>query len=141
MGTNFNRVAFFPFSGCRSAYPVFLKKCPFGKTGLLDFLSDSRSNTSIFMQFGFKKIKQEIGNSKSQAKNADAVLNHLNFCMMSTTLTWIYADRLQTSPDRKYKIRGRSEFAFLDVRKSIAEAALDQDFQSICLCQVSPSAN
>jgi hypothetical protein len=35
-------------------------------------------------------------------------------------------------PDRKYKIRGRSAFAFSDVRRIIAEAALDQDFQSIC---------
>jgi len=29
---------------------------------------------------------------------------------MATTLTWIYADRLQYAPDRKYKIRGRSGF-------------------------------
>lgn len=85
------------------------------------------------IEAGFKEIKQEIGSSKSQTRNADAVLNHLNFCMMATTLTWIYADRLQCAPDRKYKIRGRSGFAFSDVRKIIAEAALDPDFQSICL--------
>lgn len=84
------------------------------------------------IESGFKEIKQEIGSSKSQVRNADAVLNHLNFCMMATTLTWVYADRLQTAPDRKYKIRGRSGFAFSDVRKIIAEAALDRDFQSIC---------
>jgi hypothetical protein len=84
------------------------------------------------IEAGFKEIKQEIGSSKSQTRNADAVLNHLNFCMMATTLTWVYADRLQTAPDRKYKIRGRTGFAFSDVRRIIAEAALDQDFQSIC---------
>ena len=84
------------------------------------------------IESGFKEIKQEIGSAKSQVRNADAVLNHLNFCMMATTLTWVYADRLQTAPDRKYKIRGRSGFAFADVRRIIAEAALDQDFQSIC---------
>ena len=84
------------------------------------------------IESGFKEIKQEIGSSKSQTRNADAVLNHLNFCMMATTLTWIYAGRLQTAPDRKYKIRGRTGFAFSDVRRIIAEAALDQDFQSIC---------
>jgi hypothetical protein len=84
------------------------------------------------IEAGFKEIKQEIGSSKSQTRNADAVLNHLNFCMMATTLTWIYADRLQCAPDRKFKIRGRSGFAFSDVRRIIAEAALDQDFQSIC---------
>jgi len=84
------------------------------------------------IESGFKEIKREIGSSKSQVRNADAVLNHLNFCMMATTLTWIYADRLQCAPDRKYKIRGRSGFAFSDVRRIMAEAALDQDFQSIC---------
>lgn len=84
------------------------------------------------IESGFKEIKQEIGSSKSQTRNADAVLNHLNFCMMATTLTWVYADRLQKAPDRKYKIRGRSGFAFSDVRRIIAEAALDQDFQSVC---------
>ena len=84
------------------------------------------------IESGFKEIKQEIGSSKSQVRNADAVLNHLNFCMMATTLTWVYVDRLQTAPDRKYKIRGRSGFAFSDVRRIMAEAALDPDFQSIC---------
>jgi len=84
------------------------------------------------IESGFKEIKQEIGSSKSQTRNADAVLNHLNFCMMATTLTWVYAARLQKAPDRKYKIRGRSGFAFSDVRRIIAEAALNQEFQSIC---------
>jgi len=84
------------------------------------------------IESGFKEIKQEIGSSKSQTRNADAVINHLNFCMMATTLTWIYADRLQTAPDRKYKIRGRSSFAFSDVRRIIAEAALDKDFHRVC---------
>ena len=83
------------------------------------------------IESGFKEIKQEIGSSKSQTRNADAVLNHLNFCMMATTLTWVYADRLQKAPDRKYKIRGRTGFAFSDVRRIIAESALSQDFQSI----------
>lgn len=80
------------------------------------------------IEAGFKEIKQEIGSSKSQVRNPDSVLNHLDFCMMATTLTWIYADRLQRTPDRKYKIRGRSGFAFSDVRRIIAEATLDQDF-------------
>ena len=84
------------------------------------------------IESGFKEIKQEIGSAKSQTRNADAVINHLNFCMMAATLTWIYADRLQCEPDRRYKIRGRSSFAFSDVRRIIAEAALDPGFQSIC---------
>ncbi len=84
------------------------------------------------IEAGFKEIKQEIGSARSQTRNADAVNNHLNFCMMATTLTWVYADRLQTEPDRRHKIRGRASFAFSDVRRIIAEAALDSNFQSIC---------
>ena len=84
------------------------------------------------IESGFKEIKQEIGSSKTQTRNAYAVTNHLNFCMMATTLTWIYADRLQKMPDRKYKIKGRASFAFSDVRRIMAEAILDPDFQSIC---------
>ncbi len=84
------------------------------------------------IESGFKEIKQDIGSSKSQTRNADAVINHLNFCMMATTLTWVYADRLQFAPDRKYKIRGRASFAFSDVRRIIAEAALHKDFHRVC---------
>lgn len=84
------------------------------------------------IEAGFKEIKQEIGSSKTQTRDADAVINHLNFCMMATTLTWIYADRLQHAPDRRHKIRGRANFAFSDVRRIIAEAALHPDFRSIC---------
>ena len=84
------------------------------------------------IEAGFKEIKQEIGSSKTQTRNAQAVMNHLNFCMMATTLTWVYADRLAHAPDRRHKIRGRSGFAFSDVRRIIAEVALDPDFQSVC---------
>jgi len=84
------------------------------------------------IEAGFKEIKQEIGSSKTQTKTPDAVSNHLNFCMMAATLIWVYADRLQDAPDRRHKIRGRSSFAFSDVRRILAEAALNPDFQSIC---------
>lgn len=85
------------------------------------------------IESGFKEIKQEIGSSKSQVRNAESVVNHLNFCMMATTLIWIYADRLENAPDRRHKIRGRAGFAFSDVRRIIAEAALSSDF-----CRVYP---
>ena len=52
--------------------------------------------------------------------------------MMATTLTWVYADRLVHAPDRRHKLRGRSSFAFSDVRRIVAEVALDPDFQSVC---------
>ncbi len=84
------------------------------------------------IEAGFKEIKQEVGSAKSQTRNAEAVINHLHFCMMATTLTWIYADRLAQAPDRRHKIKGRPGFAFSDVRRIIAEAALDPGFQSVC---------
>ena len=41
------------------------------------------------IESGFKEIKQEIGSARSQTRNAQAVINHLNFCMMAAALTWI----------------------------------------------------
>ncbi|PIE70786.1 MAG: hypothetical protein CSA22_06055 [Deltaproteobacteria bacterium] len=84
------------------------------------------------IESGFKEIKQEIGSSKAHVRNSESVLNHLKFCMMATTLTWIYADRLENVPNRRHKIRGRAGFAFSDVRRIIAEEALSSDFYRIC---------
>jgi len=84
------------------------------------------------IESGFKELKQDIGSQKSQCRNAQAVTNHLNFCMMATTLTWIYADRLKTNPERRHKVKGRTSFAFSDIRRIIAEAALNPDFDRLC---------
>ena len=78
------------------------------------------------IEAGFKELKQDIGSRTSQCRNAHAVINHLNFCMMASTLTWLYADRLKADPDRRHKVKGRTSFAFSDVRRIIAEAALSE---------------
>ena len=80
------------------------------------------------IESGFKEIKQEIGSARSQTRNAEAVINHLNFCMMATTLTWIYADRIKADPQRRHLVKGRASFAFSDVRRLITHAALSEDF-------------
>jgi hypothetical protein len=80
------------------------------------------------IESGFKEIKQEIGSARSQTRNAHAVINHLNFCMMATTITWIYADRIKADPQRRHSVKGRTSFAFSDVRRLIANAALSTDF-------------
>jgi hypothetical protein len=80
------------------------------------------------IESGFREIKQEIGSARSQARNADAVINHLNFCMMAATITWIYADRITANPQRRHIVKGRTSFAFSDVRRLIANAALSEDF-------------
>lgn len=80
------------------------------------------------IESGFKEIKQEIGSARSQTRNAHAVINHLNFCMMAATVTWIYADRIKADPQRRHLVKGRTSFAFSDVRRLIANAALSQNF-------------
>ncbi len=90
------------------------------------------------IESGFKELKQEIGSQKSQTRNAYAVTNHLQFCMMAMTLTWIYAARLRPDPQRRHKVKGRTSFAFSDVRRIIAEAALSEDFEGVCPKPTSP---
>lgn len=84
------------------------------------------------IESGFKEIKQDIGSSKSQTRNAPAVMNHINFSMMAATITWIYGARLQDIPERRHKVRGRNSFAFSDLRHIIAKAALTDDFDAVC---------
>lgn len=57
---------------------------------------------------------------------------------MAVTLTWIYADRLRPNPQRRHKVKGRTSFAFSDVRRIIAEAALREDFAGVCPIPASP---
>lgn len=80
------------------------------------------------IESGFKEIKQEIGSARSQTRNAHAVTNHLHFCTMATTITWIYAGRIKADPQRRHIVKGRTSFAFSDVRRLIANAALSEDF-------------
>ena len=80
----------------------------------------------------FKELKQDVGSSKSQTQTEHAVKNHINFCMMATALTWIYASRLRQAPNRRFTVRGRTGFAFSDVRSIIAKAALTEGFDGFC---------
>ena len=93
------------------------------------------------IEAGFKEIKQEIGSSKSQTWNPHAVTNHLNFCMMATTVTWIYAERLEYTPQRCYATNNRKHFAFADVRKLITQDALDENFIILCPRPGKPQPN
>lgn len=93
------------------------------------------------IEAGFKEIKQEIGSAKTQTRNPHAVINHLNFCMMAATVTWVYADRLDFTPQRCYAVNNRQHFAFSDVRKLITQAALHKDFVSLCPIPNKPKQN
>ncbi|WP_177420278.1 hypothetical protein [endosymbiont of Lamellibrachia barhami] len=43
-------------------------------------------------------------------------------------MTWIYADRIKADPQRRHVVKGRTSFAFSDVRRLIANAALSEGF-------------
>jgi len=93
------------------------------------------------IEAGFREIKQEIGSSQSQTRNPFAVTNHLQFCMMATTLVWIYADRIDHTPARRYITDERTEFAFGDVRRMISEILAKEDFDSLCVKPTQPKRN
>ena len=93
------------------------------------------------IEAGFREIKQEIGSSQSQTRNALAVTNHLHFCMMATTLVWIYAARISHTPARRYATRERTEFAFGDVRRLISKVIGDEGFDSLCIKSPKPTKN
>ncbi|WP_198926578.1 hypothetical protein, partial [Acidithiobacillus thiooxidans] len=60
-----------------------------------------------------------------------------HFCLLATTLTWIYADRITADPKRRHIVKGRTSFAFSDVRKLITDEALSDHFLGLWphLCQ------
>lgn len=52
--------------------------------------------------------------------------------MAATTLTWIYADRMDHTPVRRYVTDTRTEYAFADVRKAIANSIAKQGLDIGC---------
>jgi len=84
------------------------------------------------MEAGFREIKQEIGSAETQTRNPDAVTNHLNFCMVATTMTWIYGAHLHKAPPRRYATAKRTEYAFADLRRALAKDLGGQGFGIDC---------
>jgi DDE superfamily endonuclease len=84
------------------------------------------------IEAAFKELKQDIGSAETQTRHPNAVTNHLHFCMMAMSVVWIYANRLEKTPHRRHIVKGRAHFAFSDVRRLVAEAALDDNFAILC---------
>jgi len=80
------------------------------------------------IEAAFKELKRDIGSAETQTRHPNAVMNHLHFCMMATSVAWIYASRLAKTPNRRHVVKGRNHFAFSDVRRLVAQAALDKNF-------------
>jgi hypothetical protein len=93
------------------------------------------------IEAGFREIKQEIGSAHTQARNPDAVFNHLNFCMAATTLTWIYAEHLDRAPIRRYASENTTEYAFADVRRALAKGLANEGFGIDCQDHAKPDRN
>jgi hypothetical protein len=53
--------------------------------------------------------------------NPDAVTNRLNFCMAATSITWISGAHLEHTPPRRYSTTKRTEYAFADLRRRLAQ--------------------
>jgi hypothetical protein len=87
---------------------------------------------SFTRQACFKELKRDIGSTETQTRNPVAVTNHLEFCMMATTLTWVYACRLEKTPSRRHTVKDRNHFAFSDVRRLVAKATMDDNFSILC---------
>lgn len=84
------------------------------------------------IEAGFKELKRDIGSAETQTRTPHAVINHLHFCMMATSLTWIYACMMDKTPDRRHAVKDRRHFAFSDVRRCIAKEVLDDNFPLLC---------
>jgi DDE superfamily endonuclease len=90
------------------------------------------------IESGFREIKQEIGSAYTQTRKPDAVANHLHFCMLATSLVWLYAAQLQNAPTRRYASAHTTEFAFADARRMLSQALATEGFGSDCTDPVKP---
>lgn len=84
------------------------------------------------IEAAFKELKQDIGSAETQTRHPNAVTNHLHFCMLAMSVVWICASRLEKTPHRWHIVKGRAHFAFSDVRRLVAQAALDDNFAILC---------
>jgi hypothetical protein len=93
------------------------------------------------IEAGFREIKQEIGSAHTQTRNPNAVFNHLNFCMVATTITWLYAEHLKQAPIRRYASENTTEYTFADVRRALAKNLANEGFGIDCQDPGKPDRN
>jgi hypothetical protein len=93
------------------------------------------------IEAGFREIKQEIGSAETQTRTPEAVTNHLNFCMVATAITWIYGAQLAKAPPRRYATTKRTEYAFADLRRRLAQDLGGEGFGIDCADPGKPPQN
>ena len=52
--------------------------------------------------------------------------------MVATAITWIYAEHLKQAPIRRYASQNTAEYAFADVRRSLAKHLANEGFGIDC---------
>jgi hypothetical protein len=52
--------------------------------------------------------------------------------MTATAITWIYAEYLKQAPIRRYASQNTAEYAFADVRRSLAKHLANEGFGIDC---------
>jgi len=63
------------------------------------------------IESGSKELKRDIDSAETRTRNPNAAMNHLHFCMMATSLTWIYVSLLEKIPRRRHAVKEREHFA------------------------------
>jgi hypothetical protein len=61
--------------------------------------------------------------------------------MAATTITWIYAEHLKQAPIRRYASENTTEYAFADVRRSLAKQFAGEGFGIDCPEHGKPDRN
>jgi hypothetical protein len=61
------------------------------------------------IEAGFRELKQEIGSARTQTRKPDALTNHLQFCPVATTITWIDGAGFEQAPARRSAATRRTE--------------------------------
>jgi len=74
-------------------------------------------------------------------RHPDAVTNHLNFCLAATAITWIYGAQLEQAPPRRYATTKRTEYAFADLWRRLAQDLGGEGFGIACTDPGKPTRN
>jgi hypothetical protein len=72
----------------------------------------------------FTSLKRDIGSAETQTRNPQTIAPHLNHFMLANSGVWIQSTRTEKTQIRRHIFKGRRQFAFLNVRRSVVKAIL-----------------
>ena len=82
------------------------------------------------IEAAFKELKQDVGSAETQTRHPNAVMNHLHFCMMATSVAWIYApaEKLGKRQTGGTRLKAVTISPFPMFEDRLLEPALDDNF-------------